>query len=117
MPRLHLPSLGRILLCPLVLCSLAACSATPDAAPDTSTWPKQLSSGEAPRNTCDAKAAKFLEQQPYAEDTLARALAASGADEARVLLQSQPITKEYMMGRVNVIVDDEQRTVLRVRCG
>ena len=117
MPSLHLPTLGRLLLCPLAFCTLAACNATPDAAPDTSTWPKHLSSGEAPRNTCNAEAARFLEQQPYAEDTLARALKASGADEARVLLRGQPITKEYMLGRVNVIVDDEQRTVLRVRCG
>ena len=113
MPSLHLPSLGRLLLCPLAFCSLAACSSTPD----TSTWPKQLTSGAEPRNTCDAKAAQFLEQQPYAADTLERALKAAGADDARVLLQSQPITKELQRGRLNVIVDDEQRTVLRVRCG
>ena len=113
MPFLHLPTLGRLLLCPLAFCSLAACSSTPD----TSTWPKQLTSGEAPRSMCDARAAKFLEQQPYAADTLERALKAAGADEARVLLQSEPTTKEYQMGRLNVIVDDEQRTVLRVRCG
>ena len=113
MPALHFPSLGRLLLCPLAFCSLAACSATPD----TSTWPKHLTSGEAPRNTCDAQAAQFLEQQPYAADTLERALKAAGADEARVLLQSEPTTKEFQRGRLNVIVDDEQRTVLRVRCG
>ena len=113
MPSLHLPSLGRLLLCPLALGTLAACSTTPD----TSSWPKQLTSGAEPRFQCDAQAAKFLEQQPYAADTLERALKAAGADEARVLLQSQPVTKEYQMGRLNVIVDDEQRTVLRVRCG
>lgn len=117
MPSLHLTSLGRLLLWPLAFCSLAACSATPGAAPDTSTWPKQLSSGAEPRFQCNAQAAKFLEQQPYAADTLERALKAAGADEARVLLQSQPITKELQRGRLNVIVDDEQRTVLRVRCG
>ena len=66
---------------------------------------------------CDAQAAKFLEQPPYAQDTLERALNAAGADEARVLLQSEPTTKELKRGRLNVIVDDEQRTVLRVRCG
>ena len=113
MPFPHLPSLGRFLLYPLAFGTLAACSTTPD----TSAWPTHLTSGAAPRNTCDAQAAQFLEQQPSAQDTLERALRASGADEARVLLQSQPTTKEYQMGRINVIVDDAQRTVLRVRCG
>ena len=113
MPSLHLPSLGRLLLYPLAFGTLAACSTTPD----TSTWPKQLTSGAEPRSMCNAQAAQFLEQQPYTQDTLERALKASGADEARVLLQSQPITKEYQAGRLNVIVDDAQRTVLRVSCG
>ena len=117
MPRLHLPTLGRFLLYPLAFGALAACSATSGTTPDPSTWPKQLTSGEAPRSTCDAQAAEFLEQQPYAQDTLERALKAAGADEARVLLQSEPVTKEYQMGRLNVIVDDDMRTVLRVRCG
>ena len=116
LPEAHmpsLPSLGRFLLWPLAFGTLAACSATPD----TSTWPKHITSGEAPRMQCDAKAAKFLEQQPYTEDTLARALAAAGADEARVLLNSQMMTKEFKRGRLNITVDDEQRTVLRVHCG
>lgn len=114
MPPLHLPSLGHLLLWPLAFGTLAACCNTPQTAVN---WPKHLTSGEAPRSVCDVEAARFLEQQPYAEDTLARALAAAGADEARVLLQSEPVTKEYQRGRLNVIVDDAQRTVLRVRCG
>ena len=114
MSRLHLPSLGRFLLWPLAFGTLSACCNTPQAAAD---WPKHLTSGAEPRFQCDAKAAQFLEQQPYAQDTLQRALAASGADEARVLLQSEPTTKELKRGRLNVIIDDGQRTVLRVRCG
>lgn len=115
MPTMHLPFLGRLLFWPLAFSTLAACSAAPQST--AADWPKHLTSGAAPRSMCDAKAAKFLEQQPYDEHTLERALKAAGADEARVLLHSQPITKELKRGRLNVIVDDEQRTVLRVRCG
>ena len=116
MPFLHLPALGRCaLLLPLAFASLAACSATPQTA--AADWPRHITSGEARRNTCDDKAAKFLEQQPYTQDTLQRALAAAGADEARVLLRGQFITEEYKFGRLSVLVDEDMRTVLHVFCG
>lgn len=70
-----------------------------------------------PPARCTANAAKFLEGQPYTADLPERARQAAGAAEVRVLRQGDFITKDYMMERLNIIVDDEQRTVLRVRCG
>lgn len=115
MPFLHLSALGRCALLPLAFVPLVACSTTPQTA--AADWPRRITSGEARRNTCDDKAAKFLEQQPYAQDTLQRALAAAGADEVRLLLSSQITTLEYKYGRLSVVVDDDMRTVLRVHCG
>ena len=43
-------------------------------------------------------------------------LAAAGADTARMLRPDSMITKEYMMGRLNVVVDRDNR-IVRVDCG
>ena len=41
----------------------------------------------------------------FDSDTLARVRAATGAQDARVLRPDSMITKEYKVGRVNVVVD------------
>ena len=102
--------------------SLAACSsagappaATP-APPGTAADADLVRSGQPPANRCDAKAAQFLVGQPYTAATLAEARAAAGADEARLLRPGTVTTRDYKVGRLNVVVDEAQR-VLRVHCG
>lgn len=73
-------------------------------------------SGQAPRNQCDAQAVQALVGQPWGDTMLAQARAAAGADEARLLHLDSVITKEFKMGRLNVVVDGSGR-VVRVYCG
>lgn len=100
--------------------TLSACSsaggAAPAPQPSAQEAPTQLSSGQPPRNQCRAQAAQNLVGQPWSQDMLARALSATGADQARMLRHDQPITKEYLEGRVNLIVGPDNR-VQRVNCG
>ena len=101
------------------LTALAGCSQTGDTASTPSTQasaPQRITSGQPPRGQCQAEAAQSLVGQPYGADTLARALAAAGADEARMLTPNSMITKEYLRGRLNVEVDAAGR-VAGVRCG
>ncbi|CAM5780235.1 MAG: hypothetical protein J0I00_02540 [Burkholderiales bacterium] len=76
----------------------------------------QIDSGQPPRNQCRADAAQFLVGSAWGADTLAQALAAAGADRARMLRPDSMVTKEYMAGRLNVVVDAAGR-VVRVNCG
>ena len=54
--------------------------------------------------------------QTYNDDVLARVYAATGAQEVRLLRPDSMVTKEFKMGRANVVVDAQQR-VVRVHCG
>lgn len=100
------------------LLGLSACNTTsaPAAEPAGKGAPQVVQSGHPPRNQCHANAAQFLVGQPYAADTLQRALAAAGADEARMLPPNAMTTKEYKTGRLNVVLDEAGR-VARVHCG
>lgn len=75
-----------------------------------------LDSGKPPANQCNAPAAQFLVGQPYDASILGQALAAAGADTVRLLHPDSMITKEYRMGRLNVVVDAANR-IVRVHCG
>ena len=75
-----------------------------------------VGSGQPPRNQCDAQAAQSLVGQPFGATTLEQARAAAGADEARMLRPDSSVTKEYKLGRLNVLVDTGNR-VTRVYCG
>ena len=119
---------SRLLFWPLALASfltLAACSGSGAPAGDaqgaqpaasTSTSTPQASSGQPPRNQCHAQAAQFLVGQAYGATTLEQARAAAGADEARMLRPDSMITKEYKVGRLNVVVGTDNR-ISRVHCG
>ena len=103
----------------LAACSGAGAPAAPaggGAAPAPAPTVDLVRSGQPPANRCDAQAAQFLLGQPYDADALEQARAAAGADEARVLRPGSVVTKEYKVGRLNVVIDDAQR-VLRVHCG
>ncbi|MFD1710117.1 I78 family peptidase inhibitor [Ottowia flava] len=65
---------------------------------------------------CDAQAAQSFVGQAVTSDTLGRVRAATGAQEVRQLRPDSMITKEFKLGRVNVVVDASQR-VVRVYCG
>ena len=109
---------------PLALGSLLALSAcngmgAPAPAPGAAAPPPgatSIDSGQPPRNQCRAEAAQFLLGSTWGPDTLAQALAAAGADRARMLRPDSMITKEYLAGRLNVVVDAAGR-VVRVNCG
>ncbi len=102
------------------LLTLAACSGVgaTDPAPAAAPPPgaNQIDSGQPPRNQCRAEAAQFLVGGAWGPDTLAQALAAAGADRARMLRPDSMVTKEYMAGRLNVVVDAAGR-IVRVNCG
>lgn len=94
------------------LLALSACNSTgaPAQAPAAAAAPPdgatQLDSGQPPRNQCNAQAVQSLVGQPYhGAGTLAQALAAAGADTVRMLRPDSMITKEYRVGRLNVVVD------------
>jgi hypothetical protein len=99
---------------------LAACAAAP-AAPsaESAAQPSaatRVTSGQPPRNFCQAQPAQFLVGQAFDDRTLAQALAAAGADEARMLRPDSVVTKEYQVGRLNVVVEADNR-IVRVHCG
>lgn len=87
---------------------LAACA---DAAA-----PAVVTSGQTPRNQCDAEAVRSLVGQGWNEAMLQQARVAAGADEARLLHPDSMITKEFKKGRLNVVVDGAGQ-VVRVYCG
>ena len=100
--------------------ALGACTGPSTAASGqtlkTADAPARVSTGQPPRNRCDAQPLQAWLGQPYTPNTLARALAAAGADEARMLRPDTPITKEYQTGRLNLVVGTDNR-ISRVYCG
>ncbi|ROU08937.1 I78 family peptidase inhibitor [Lysobacter enzymogenes] len=70
-----------------------------------------------PRPSCNAEAAKAGAIGKTADAaTVERARAAAGGHTVRVLKPGQAITKEYLDGRVNVRVD-ENNVVVEIGCG
>ena len=96
------------------LFTLAACSGG-TAAPGPAGSPSG-SAQSTPNARCDAQAAQSVVGQTYNSDVLARVHAATGAQEVRLLRVDSVITKEYKVGRANIVVDTNQR-VVRVHCG
>lgn len=70
-----------------------------------------------PRPSCNAEAAKAgLIGKTADAATVERARAAAGGHSVRVLKPGQAITKEYLDGRVNVHVD-ENNLIVDIGCG
>lgn len=107
-------ALGSLLA--LGACNGTGSAATPPPAQVADAAPQRVQSGKPPANQCNAQAAQSLVGQAFGPATLAQALAAAGADEARMLRPDSMITKEYKAGRLNVLVGDDGR-VARVNCG
>jgi hypothetical protein len=92
--------------------ALAGCSgAGPLGVP-----PAPAASGQPPRNQCHAAAAQFLLGRPFSADLLEQARAAADADVARLLRVGAIVTQEYRLGRLNVVLDADDR-VARIHCG
>lgn len=107
---------GLAALAPAVL--LAACgSAVGTALPEPAGSDVRVERGtEPPRNHCDADAAASAVGTAWTAALLGEIRMAAGADEARMLHADSVITKEYKLGRVNVVVGADGR-VQRVYCG
>lgn len=98
-----------IVLVPGLILSLSACAQIPapagTASPPDATAPAQ----------CDAgKASDAVGQLPTPE-MQERARTSAGAEVVRVLRHNQPITKEFRVGRLNLVLDAEGR-IASVNC-
>lgn len=104
-----------ILLVPVLALALAlsACAQVP--APDSTASPSTPVVDASSSAHCDAsKATDAVGQQPSPE-TQERARAEAGAETVRVLRHDQPITKEFRMGRLNLVLDAEGK-IASVNC-
>ena len=104
------------------LLALSACSGSGapagDARSATSSPPdiQPVVNGQPPRERCDAQAAQSFVGQAFGADTLEQARAAASAIEARMLRPDSVVSKEYKVGRLNVVVGADNR-ITRVHCG
>jgi len=101
-----------IIVLSLIL-SFSACAQTPapaNAAPP----PTPVVDAPVPAH-CDAgKASEAVGQLPTPE-TQERARTNAGAEVVRVLRHNQPITKEFRVGRLNLVLDAEGR-IANINC-
>lgn len=87
--------------------SLSACAQVPTT--EAAAVPPQPVTDPASPSHCDAdKASTTIGQLPSAE-VVEAARKAAGAEVVRTLRQGQPITKEFRVGRLNLVLDAEGR--------
>ncbi len=79
--------------------ALSACAQTP--APSASV----PVAGDAPSSHCDASKVSDAIGQLPAPETQESARTQAGAEVVRVLRHDQPITREFRMGRLNLVLD------------
>lgn len=102
-----------IVIVPGLILSLSACAQVPVPV-DAASPPTSDTEAAAPAH-CDAgKASEAVGQLPTPE-TQERARTRAGAEVVRVLRHNQPITKEFRMGRLNLVLDAEGR-IASVNC-
>ena len=93
-----------------LILSLSACAQVPAPA-----GPASPPTSVAGASHCDAgKIADEVGQLPTME-TQERARTRAGAELVRVLRHNQPITKEFRVGRLNLVLDEEGR-IASVNC-
>ena len=96
-----------------LILSLSACAQIPAPA-DAASPPTSSAEATAPAH-CDAgKASEAVGQLPTPE-TQERARTRAGAEVVRVLRHNQPITKEFRVGRLNLVLDAEGR-IASINC-
>lgn len=102
-----------IVIVPGLILSLSACAQIPVQA-DTAAPPTPVA-GVAASAHCDAgRAADAVGQLPTPE-TQERARTRAGAEVVRVLRHNQPITKEFRVGRLNLVLDAAGR-IASINC-
>lgn len=103
-----------ILLLPALSLALCACARIP-AQDGTPAPPSAAAVDAASSAHCDAgKATDAVGQSPSPE-TQERARTDAGAEIVRVLRHNQPITKEFRMGRLNLVLGADGR-IASVNC-
>ncbi len=90
--------------------ALGAC-ATPSTTDDTAAAPPAEAGAR-----CDAAAAQSTIGQQATPEAVEQARKDAGADSVRTLKPNQPVTMEYLEGRLNLVVDDSG-TITEARCG
>lgn len=102
-----------IVIVPGLILSLSACAQIP-AQTDTAA-PSTPGAGATAPAHCDAgRAADAVGQLPTPE-TQERARTRAGAEMVRVLRHNQPVTKEFRVGRLNLVLDAEGR-IASINC-
>jgi len=87
--------------------SMSACAQSPTS--EAAVVPPQPVTDPTSPSHCDAgKAAAAIGRLPSAE-VVETARQAAGAEVVRTLRQGQPITKEFRVGRLNLVLDAEGR--------
>ena len=66
--------------------------------------------------SCNASAASSVVGELATSVAADQAKEATGAEEVRILFPNQPITQEFIAGRLNLETNDENR-ITSVRCG
>ncbi len=99
-----------LLFASILTLALGAC-ATQATSGDTAAAPP---SGAGAR--CDAAAVQSAIGQQATPEAIEQARKDAGADTVRTLKPNQPITMEYLQGRLNLVVDDSN-TIAEARCG
>ncbi|MBC6715882.1 hypothetical protein H9Q09_06695 [Aurantimonas sp. DM33-3] len=76
----------------------------------------RLAPGGPAIGSCNPEAARYLIGEIANVETVEAAKAATGAETVRVLYPNQPVTQEFVSGRLNMETDNANR-VTQVRCG
>jgi hypothetical protein len=102
-----------IVLVPSLILSLSACAQIPAPAV-TPAPPAPVADATAPAHCTASQASDAVGQLPTPE-TQERARTRAGAEVVRVLRHNQPITKEFRVGRLNLVLDAEGR-IASINC-
>jgi hypothetical protein len=103
-----------ILLLPALSLALSAC--TQIAAQDGSAAPPAAAAVDPASSAhCDAGKATDVVGQSPSPETQERARTDAGAEVVRVLRHNQPITKEFRMGRLNLVLGADGK-IASVNC-
>lgn len=107
----------RRVLVPLLACGsilvLQACAQTDMT---SSASGRTEASANEPSKRCDAAAAQFAIGKEPTRELVETARRQAGADLVRVIRQDQMVTKEYRVGRLNLLLDESGK-VRQVQCG
>lgn len=94
--------------------ALSACAQAPTS--EAAVVPSQPATDPTSPSHCDAgKVSDALGQLPLAE-VVEAARKAAGAEVVRTLRQGQPISKEFRVGRLNLVLDTQGR-IASANCG